>query len=188
MYLYVLVYKTLLMKLITGSLKEFMEYAKKHPEKVKNIMNGIMEGRLNFCPVASSEEEAASIEKKLRQLFAENRNKNHFKIYLDPAITSKSRGINSQDIQPSLDALTDNWARAPVSDVGTSGRADATRVSISILCEFTVLDAMLNRPVCMRYPGLSMMQMKGRDSLKPLRARFRHFATLIGLSLYSCKR
>jgi len=162
-----------------------MQYAKTHPEKVKNITDGIMEGRLNFCPVVSSEMEAASVEKKLRLLFAEKRFKDHYKTFLDRAITSESREINSQDIQAALEALTDNWARGPVSDVGTSGRADATRVSISIFCEFTVLDAMLNRPVCMRYPGLSM-QMKGNSRLKPLRARFRHFASLIGVSLPSC--
>lgn len=106
-----------------------MEYANKHPEKVENITNGIREGHLHFCPVVSSQQEAARLEEKLRRLYAEKRYKDHFKTFLDPAITSKSRNINSKDIQGALDALSDNWARSPVSDIGTSGKADATRVS-----------------------------------------------------------
>lgn len=108
-----------------------------------------MESCLNFCLVASSQQKATSIEKKLQKLYAEKQYKDHYKKFLDPAITSKSRNI-SQDIEGLLDALTDNWVRAPVLNIGTSGKADATRVSMDILfAKFTVLDAMLNRPVCM---------------------------------------
>jgi hypothetical protein len=64
-----------------------MEYAKKYPKKVKNITDGILEGRLNFCPVVSSQEEAASMENKLRRLFAEKCCKGHFRTFLDPAIS-----------------------------------------------------------------------------------------------------
>lgn len=66
-----------------------------------------MESCLNFCLVASSQQKATSIEKKLQKLYAEKQYKDHYKKFLDPAITSKSRNI-SQDIEGLLDALTDN--------------------------------------------------------------------------------
>jgi len=107
-----------------------MAYAKKYPNKVRNITDGILEGRLAFCPVVSSQEEAARIENKLRRLFAEKRCKGHFTTFLDPAISSKSRNLNFDDM-PTLDALSDTWGRASISGIGRGGKADATRVSLS---------------------------------------------------------
>jgi hypothetical protein len=85
---------------------------------------------LDLCPIVSSSAEAAAMEKKLRQLFAEERFKDHFKKFLPPGIPITSRTMNDVDIQSHLNTLRDGWVRSSPSDLGLSAKADADRVSI----------------------------------------------------------
>ena len=86
---------------------------------------------LDLCLIVSSPAEAAAMEKKLRQLFAEKRFKDHFKRFLPEGIPITSRSINDVDIQSQLDTLRDGWVRSSPSDLGLCAEADAIRVSIS---------------------------------------------------------